>query len=41
MLAKLRDLFNFFNTKRDNTCLVKDIKNMLLDKLGVGKVLAD
>ena len=35
MLGKLRDLFNFFNTRRDNTCTIKEIKGILLDKLGL------
>jgi hypothetical protein len=26
MLGKLRDLFNFFNTRRDNTCQSKEFK---------------
>ncbi|TNV88020.1 hypothetical protein FGO68_gene1522 [Halteria grandinella] len=33
MLSKLRELFNFINSKRDNTCTQQEFKIMLLDRL--------
>lgn len=37
MLSKLRELFNFINTKRDNTCSPQEFKTMLLDRLELAK----
>jgi len=33
MLSKLRELFNFINSKRDNTCTYQEFKTMVLDRL--------
>lgn len=41
MLAKLRDLFNFYNTRRDNTCLASEYKSVMLDKLGLKQLVTD
>jgi hypothetical protein len=37
MLGKLRELFNFINSRRDNTCSPQEFKAMLLDKLELAK----
>lgn len=36
-LSKLRDLFNFINTRRDNTCIAAEFKQILLEKLELGR----
>ncbi len=41
MLGKLRDLFNFYNTRRDNTCLASEFKAVMLDKLGLKTVVSE
>lgn len=37
MLGKLRELFNFINSKRDNSCTGLEFKQMIMDRLELGK----
>jgi len=41
MLAKLRDLFNFYNTRRDNTCQAREFRSIILDKLNLSTQVSE
>lgn len=37
MLGKLRELFNFLNSKRDNSCTCYEFSQMLLQRLELAR----
>ena len=41
MLGRLRDLFNFLNNRRDNTCQSSEFKQVFLDKLALKQVVTE
>lgn len=40
-MSKLRDILNFFNTRRDNTCSAKEIKQTIIDKLEMKQLISE
>ena len=41
LLGKLRDIFNFYNSRRDNTCTAKDFKQAFLNELDMKATVSE
>ena len=41
LLSKLRDLFNFYNSKRDSTCSSREYKQAFYNELNMKQVVSE